>query len=220
MRKKIFQIAIDSPAASGAGTQAKLISKYYNFFYLDTGKLYRLLGYNYLKNNKKINYEKFKKIISKATYSDLKKKYLLKNEIGLAAAHLAKIKKIRAFVTSYQKKAAKYPPKKFDGVCFDGRDITYNIMPNADIKFFMTAKLIIRAKRRFKELKMQGHDVSFKSLLKTIKERDDSDFKRKISPLKKTKDAILIDSSNLTIKGCFNKIKKYIDKKIENNEKN
>ena len=60
MKRKIFQVAIDSPAASGAGTQAKLIAKYYNLFYLDTGKLYRILGYHYLKNNKKVNYRKFK----------------------------------------------------------------------------------------------------------------------------------------------------------------
>ena len=219
-QKEIFQIAIDSPAASGAGTQAKLIAEHYNFFYLDTGKLYRLLGYSYLKDNKKINYEKFKNIIAKTKFSDLKKKYLLKNEIGLAAAYLAKIKKIRTFVTSYQKKIAKNPPKKFHGVCFDGRDITYNIMPKADIKFFMTAKLNIRAQRRYKELKIQGYDVSFASILRTIKKRDGSDFKRKISPLKKIKDAILIDTSNLTIKNCFKKMKFYIDNKFKENEKN
>ena len=213
--KKIFQVAIDSPAGSGAGTQAKLISKHYNFFYLDTGKLYRILGEYYLKNNKKINYSKFKKIISKTSFKDLKRKALLKNEIGLAASYLAKIKKIRSFVTTYQKRIAKNPPKKFNGVCFDGRDITYNVMPDANIKFFMNAKVSIRAKRRLKELLSQGFNSTFKDTLNTIKKRDIYDYTRKIAPLKKTDDAILIETSNLTIKQCFNKMKKYIDPKFK-----
>lgn len=219
MKKNKFQVAIDSPAGSGAGTQAKLISKYYKLFYLDTGKLYRILGYNYLKNEKQINLKSFKRIIINTKFSDLKKKYLLKNEIGLAAAKLAKIKEIRSFVSIYQKKVANNPPRNFNGVCFDGRDITYNIMPHANVKFYMTAKINIRAKRRYIELTKQGHKISFSKVLKSIKKRDNSDFKRKISPLKRTKDSVYIDSSNLTIKQCFNKIKKYIDKKMKNYEK-
>ncbi len=220
MKKKNFQVAIDSPAASGAGTQAKLISRHYNLFYLDTGKLYRILGKNYIKNNKKIDYKNFKEIILKTKINDLKKKNLLKNEIGLAAAYLAKIKRIRNFVNMYQKKIANNPPKKFKGVCFDGRDITYNIMPKADIKFFMTADVSIRAKRRYKELKSQGYKITFNDILVSIKERDKSDFKRKISPLKKTKDAILIDSSKLSINECFKKMKFFINKKYKSYEKN
>ena len=206
-------MAIDSPAASGAGTQAKLIASHYKLFYLDTGKLYRILGYHYLKKNKKINYKEFRNIILNTKFSDLKKKKLLLNEISLAAAYLAKIKKIRYFVTMFQKKVAKKPPYKFNGVCFDGRDITYNIMPKADVKFFMTAKISVRARRRFKELKSQGYKISYKDTYSSIKKRDISDFTRKISPLKKTKDSILIETSNLSIKQCFKKIKKYIDPK-------
>ena len=145
---------------------------------------------------------------------------MLKNEIGLAAAYLAKIKRIRNFVNMYQKKIANNPPKKFKGVCFDGRDITYNIMPKADIKFFMTADVSIRAKRRYKELKSQGYKITFNDILVSIKERDKSDFKRKISPLKKTKDAILIDSSKLSINECFKKMKFFINKKYKSYEKN
>ena len=220
MKKKNFQVAIDSPAASGAGTQAKLISRHYNLFYLDTGKLYRILGKNYIKNNKKIDYKNLKKIILKTKINDLKKKSLLKNEIGLAAAYLAKIKRIRTFVNMYQKKIANNPPKKFKGVCFDGRDITYNIMPKADVKFFMTADLSIRAKRRYNELKSQGYKITYNDILVSINERDKSDFKRKISPLKKTKDAILIDSSKLSINECFKKMKFFINEKYKSYEKN
>ena len=220
MVKKTFQVAIDSPAGSGAGTHAKLISKHYKLFYLDTGKLYRILGYTYLKNKKKINYKNFKEIILKTKFSDLKKKYLLKNEIGLAASYLAKKKTIRSFVTLYQKKIANMPPKNFKGTCFDGRDITYNIMPKANVKIFMTAKIAVRAKRRHKELISQGHNISLVQVHNTIKKRDESDFKRKISPLKKTKDSILIDNTNLTINQCFKKIKIIINKKIKKYEKN
>ena len=103
-RKNILKIAIDSPAAAGAGTLAKAISKHYNLLYLDTGKLYRILGLCYLKNDKKINYTKFKNEILKTKFKDLKRKKLLKNEISLAAAYLAKNKRIRSFVEIFQKK--------------------------------------------------------------------------------------------------------------------
>ncbi len=217
MKKKKIKIAIDSPAGSGAGTQAKLISKKYNLLYLDTGKLYRILGYHYLKNNKKINIPHFKKIILKTKYRDLQKKILLNNEIGLAASILAQKKIIRSFVTKYQKKIAKSPPKNFYGVCLDGRDITYNILPDADVKFFMTAKTTTRAKRRHKELLSKGHKISYEEVYQSIKKRDNFDMKRKISPLKKTIDAIKIDSSNLTINQCFKKMKMIIDEKIKKN---
>ena len=217
MKKKIIQIAIDSPAASGAGTQAKLISKYFNLYYLDTGKLYRILGRIYLKNRNKISYKIFKNKIKKTKPNELINKNLLKNDIGMAAAYLAKDIKIRKFVNEYQKNIAENPPKGFKGVCLDGRDITYNIMPNADVKFFMTASTHVRARRRFKELKKLNHEISYKEVFNSIKARDKSDFTRKISPLKKTKDSILINSSNMTIKKCFIRMKNIILKKIKYN---
>ena len=107
-----------------------------------------------------------------------------------------------------QKKYAYKPPKKYDGSCLDGRDITYKIMPDANFKFFITANTEVRAKRRYKELKTLNKGTKYKEVLKSIKIRDKSDRKRKISPLKKTKDSILIDTTNLTIKQCFTKMKK------------
>ena len=96
----------------------------------------------------------------------------------------------------------------------DGRDITYKIVPDADFKFFITANLKIRAKRRLKELKILKKKVSYSEVLKNIKKRDKSDYNRRISPLKKTKDSILINTSNLSKRACFLKIKKIIDKKL------
>jgi cytidylate kinase len=113
-----------------------------------------------------------------------------------------------------QKKIAYNPPKGFNGSCLDGRDITYKIIPDADFKFFLTANINIRAKRRYKELKRINKKIKFSDVLESIKKRDKNDFQRKVSPLKKTKDAILIDTTNLTIKSCFLKIKKIIDRRI------
>ena len=96
----------------------------------------------------------------------------------------------------------------------DGRDITYNIIPDADFKFFITANIKTRAMRRYKELKKLNKKITYKEVLKSIKNRDKSDYNRKISPLKKTQDSLLISTTNLTKRACFLKIKKIIDKKI------
>ncbi len=213
--KKKIKIAIDSPAGAGAGTQAKLISKYYNLLYLDTGKIYRVIAFIKMKNPKKYNYSFIKKKIKKITMKDLLKKKLLTNEIGITASIVAKNKKIRKLVHNFQVKCAYHPPSKYNGSCLDGRDITYKIIPNAEFKFFMTANLRTRAKRRYLELKRLGHKVKFEDVLKNIKKRDKNDYNRKISPLKKTKDSILINTTNLTKRACFLKIKKIIDKKLK-----
>ena len=117
-------------------------------------------------------------------------------------------------VHSFQISFAYNPPKKYKGSCLDGRDITYNIVPDADFKFFITANLRIRAKRRYKELKSLKNVVTYEEVLKSIKKRDKSDYNRKISPLKKTKDSMLINTTNLSKRACFLKIKKIIDRKI------
>ena len=115
---------------------------------------------------------------------------------------------------NFQIEYAYNPPKKYFGSCLDGRDITYNIVPDADMKFFITANVKVRANRRFKELKSLDKKISYNEVLKSIKKRDKNDYNRKISPLKKTKDSVLINTSNLTKRACFLKIKKLIDKKL------
>ena len=212
--KKKIRIAIDSPAAAGAGTQAKLISKHYNLFFLDTGKIYRLLGLYKIKNSKKFNYSYIKRKIKNLKMNDLQKKNLLSNKVGMAASIVAKDKQIRNLVHNFQIKCAYHPPKKYNGSCLDGRDITYKIIPNAEFKFFISANVATRAKRRFLELKRLNQKIHYNEVLKSIKKRDKSDYNRKISPLKKTKDSILINTTNLSKRACFLKIKKIIDKKL------
>ena len=212
--KRNIKIAIDSPAAAGAGTQAKLISKHYKLLYLDTGKIYRLLGYYKIKNSKKFNSSFIIKKMKSLKMTDLQGEKLLTNEVGTVASIIAKNKRIRKLVHNFQIKCAYNPPKKYNGSCLDGRDITYKIIPNAEFKFFITASIKTRAKRRYLELKRLNKKIPYNEVLKSIKKRDKSDYNRRISPLKKTKDSILINTTNLSKRACFLKIKKIIDKKL------
>ena len=213
--KKKIKVAIDSPAAAGAGTQAKLISKHYNLFYLDTGKIYRLIANIKITQPKKYNFSLIKKKMKKLKMKDLENKMLLSDEIGTMASVISKNKNVRKLVHDFQIKSAYNPPKKYKGSCLDGRDITYKIIPDAEFKFFITASPKTRALRRFKELKTFNKKISLNEVLKSIKKRDKSDYNRKISPLKKTQDSILINTTNLTKRACFLKIKQIMDKKLK-----
>ncbi|MDC3403675.1 (d)CMP kinase [Candidatus Pelagibacter sp.] len=213
--KKKIKVAIDSPAAAGAGTQAKLISKHFNLFYLDTGKIYRLIANMKLTHPKKYGHTLIKKKMNQLTMKDLQNKKLLSDEVGTIASIISKDKKIRKLVHAFQIKSAYHPPKKYNGSCLDGRDITYKIIPDADFKFFITANSKTRALRRYKELKGSNKKISFNDILKSIKKRDKSDYNRRISPLKKTQDSILINTTNLTKRACFLKIKQIMDRKLK-----
>ena len=215
-RKGITKIAIDSPAAAGAGTVAKEISKHFNLLYLDTGKIYRFIAKLKLENPKKFNLKFIKKKISFLNLKNLSNKNLIRDNIGLEASKIAKKKSIRKIVLNYQLNSAYNPPKRYKGSCLDGRDITYNIIPDAEFKFFITADVKTRAMRRFKELKTINNKLSFNEVLKSIKIRDKSDYKRKVAPLKKTEDSVLINTTKLTKRQSFLKIKKIIDKKLKN----
>ena len=213
--KNTIKVAIDSPAAAGAGTQAKLIAKHYNLYYLDTGKVYRLIGKLRLENPIKFNYSLIKRKIKNLKMKDLQNKELLSDEVASSASIIAKDIKIRKLVHQFQIKCAYHHPKKYNGSCLDGRDICSVIVPDADFKFFITASTKTRALRRYTELKTSNKNVSLNQVLKSIKKRDKSDYNRKISPLKRTKDQYLISSENESKRSCFLKIKQIIDKKIK-----
>ena len=216
-RKKIITVAIDSPAAAGAGTQAKLIAKHYNLLQLDTGRIYRLIGQMRLDSPSKFKYNLVRNKIKKLKIGDLKKKSLLSDKVAVSASIIAKDKKIRDIVYKFQQKCAYNPPKKYKGSVLDGRDITSVILKDAMFKFFITANVKTRAKRRFKEYKNQNKKISFKDVLKSLKNRDKSDRERKHGPLKKTKDSILLNSTKLSRKQCFLKIKTIMDKRLQLN---
>ena len=215
-RDKLITVAIDSPAAAGAGTQAKLISKNYKLFYLDTGKIYRYIGLLRLRNNKRFSYSLIKKKIDKLKINMLQNKVLLNNEVAMSAAYIAKDKKIRDIVHKFQKKYAYFPPKSYSGSVLDGRDIITVQLKDAMFKFFITASVKVRAKRRFIEYKKLNKKISYVEVLKSLRIRDKLDKERKYGKLIKTKDSILINTSKLSKKACFKKIKVIMDRKLNN----
>ncbi len=216
-RKKIITVAIDSPAAAGAGTQAKYIADEYNLLYLDTGKIYRYIGNLRLTNSRNFKLSFIKKKINQLDINDLKSKTLLEDDVAISASLIAKNLKIRNLVKNFQLNCAYNPPSKYSGSVLDGRDITSVIMKRAMFKFYITANIEVRAKRRFLEFKKMKKKVSYNYVLKSLKNRDYLDKNRKHSPLKKTKDSILINTSKLSKKACFYKIKAIMDKKLKIN---
>ena len=215
-RSDILKVTIDSPAAAGAGTQAKLIGKHYNLLVLQTGNCYRYIANIKITEPTKFNYKYIKKKIDKLKLKDLENKKLSSDKVATVASIIAKDKKIRKLVHAFQLECAYNPPKKYNGSCLDGRDIGSVVVKSADVKFYITANVKVRAMRRFKELKAKNKKITYKEVLKSIKKRDKSDKNRKISPLKKTKDMYLINSSSHAISSVFMKIKKIIDRKINN----
>tara|TARA_Y100000590_G_scaffold459850_1_gene617917 strand:+ start:4274 stop:4927 length:654 start_codon:yes stop_codon:yes gene_type:complete len=213
-KKKFITVAIDSPAASGAGTQSKLIAKHYNLYYLDTGKIYRYIGFLRLKFRNIFSYNLVKKKINSLKIKSLSKKNLLADDVALSASIIARDKKIRNIVHIFQQKCAFNPPKKFSGSILDGRDITSVQLKDAMFKFFITASLKTRTNRRFKEYQKLGKNITYSEVLKSIKNRDKSDRTRRYGPLKKTKDSILINTTKLSKKACFKKIKVIMDRKL------
>ena len=213
-RKKIITVAIDSPAAAGAGTQAKYIAKEYDLLYLDTGKIYRLIGKLRLKYKKKFNYKIARNVIKKLSIKELNNKNLLSSKVATSASIIAKDKKIRNLVKKFQLECAYNPPSKYSGSVLDGRDITSVIMKKAMFKFYITANLKVRARRRFLEFKNLGKSITYNEVLKSLRNRDNLDKNRRYSPLKKTKDSILINTTKLSKKSCFIKIKTIMDNKL------
>ena len=215
-RNDILKVTIDSPAAAGAGTQAKLIGKHFNLLTLETGRCYRYVAYIKITEPSKFNYKYLKKKIGRLKMKDLQNNKLSSDKVAAVASIIAKYKKIRKLVHAFQLECAYNPPKKYAGSCLDGRDIGSVVVKDADVKFYISANVKVRAMRRYKELKVKNKKITYKEVLKSIKKRDKSDKNRKISPLKKTEEMYFINSSYLSISSCFMKIKKIIDRKINN----
>jgi len=214
MKLKKIKVAIDSPSAAGAGTISKMLAGHYNLLYCDTGKIYRYLAKKLMSQRPKNKIKYLKKISKKIDLKKLKSKSLLSNEVAYVASQIAKDIKVRKLVLKFQKNLAYNPPAKYRGSVLDGRDITSKVITDAEFKFYITANMNVRAKRRFKELRKLGKRVKFNNILKSIKKRDREDRTRRHSRLKKTKDSVLINTTNLSIKNSFLKVKKIMDRKL------
>jgi len=200
-----IKIAIDGPAGAGKSTIAKKIAERLNLTYIDTGAMYRALTYKSLINNVDIHNET--EIIRLAKESKVKfvqqNIYLDDNlvneeirsiEVSKNVSHIAKIKEVRQILVDLQRKIALN-----QDVIMDGRDIGTHVLPNANIKIFLTASVEERASRRYTELKAKGSNVDLDEIKKDIINRDRIDSERKYAPLVKAKDAVIIDTTGLSI---------------------
>lgn len=150
-KKNCFVVAVDGPAASGKSTIAKKVARFFNFQYINTGKLYRILALKLSKQNQHINKEFLEQLapLTVNDYYNNNNKELYSEEIGKLASILATKQKVRSILLDIQRELAYFQTY---GSVLDGRDIGSTVCPDADIKFFITAKLSVRAQRRFKEL--------------------------------------------------------------------
>ena len=216
MKKKIkIKVGIDSPVAAGAGTISKLIAKNYKLLYLDTGKIYRFMARQIIDKKPKNELKFLKKISRNINLNKLKQRNLLNDDVARLASQIAKDIKVRNLVVRFQRRLAYHPPNKYNGSILDGRDINSKIIKDADFKFYITANIKERAKRRFKEYKGLKKKVKFSEIFKNLKKRDLEDRTRRHSKLKKTKDSILINTTNLSIRESFLKVKKIMDRKLK-----
>tara|TARA_Y100000994_G_scaffold125376_1_gene102942 strand:- start:105 stop:761 length:657 start_codon:yes stop_codon:yes gene_type:complete len=207
-------VAIDGNAASGKGTLAKNLATYFNYAYLDTGKLYRASalvikenGIDYTDKNKVIE------LIKSYNFFDLNlnDNALKSGEIGKLASLISGYKELRKILLTYQRKFAQTQHSNKLGVILDGRDIGTIVLPEANIKFFVTASIDVRTERRWKELISLGQSTIKRHVEKDIRDRDKRDSKRKYSPLIASQDAILIDTTNLDANEVFLLAKKHIE---------
>lgn len=219
----MYSIAIDGPAGAGKSTIAKRIAKELSFVYVDTGAMYRAMALYFLR--KGILPEAVDEIEALCPdihvtieYQEGEQQVLLngenvngfirKEEVGNMASKTSSIPAVRAALLDLQRDMAKTAD-----ILMDGRDIGTNVLPNADLKIYLTASSGVRAKRRYDELVAKGQECDLKKIEEDIITRDKQDMNRKIAPLKQAEDAICVDSSNLTIDEVVETIKRAFEEK-------
>ena len=203
-------IAIDGPAASGKGTLARRLAEYLHLEYLDTGSLYRAVGMKIVYAGQ--DPHDVKAALHAAQHidaEDLANPRLRQERIGQAASVVSAFPEVRAALLDFQRNFV----RQGNGAVLDGRDIGTVVCPDADFKFFITATLYARAKRRHKELEGQGIEVVFESVLDDLRQRDERDEKRSVAPLKPADDAFIIDSSTHDAGDVFDTVRQVIIKK-------
>lgn len=219
---KTLKIALDGPSGSGKSTVAKRLSEKLDILYLDTGAMYRATALKALK----LNFDTFDEKGVSSFINDLNLEIKYENgsqqtyldgenvsdkirepQVSMAASNISSLKCVRLKMVEMQRKIA-----SSTSCVLDGRDIGSYVLPDADYKFYITASVDVRARRRFKELTEKGFDVDFEKLKKEIEERDYNDSHRDFAPLVKAKDAIFIDTSDMDVDGVTNAVMSHINK--------
>jgi cytidylate kinase len=211
-----YNIAIDGPAGAGKSTIAKAVAKRENLIYVDTGAMYRAMALFMLRE--KVNLADAEAVALKCAEADITIRYengvqvvllngenvngfLRTEEVGNAASTISVIGKVREKLVELQKKLAAE-----SNCVMDGRDIGTCVLPNAQLKIYLTASSLVRAKRRYEELAAKGEVCNLEKIRADIEERDYRDMHREISPLRQAEDAILIDSSDMTVEEVISRI--------------
>ena len=215
-----MNIAIDGPAGAGKSSIAKRVAKELAFVYVDTGAMYRTMALYFLENMIPVDYED--EVSSHCDEIDIKLEYIdnsqivrlngkdvsddiRKEEVGNTASIVAKYTAVRNKLVALQRRMA-----ETTDLIMDGRDIGTVVLPNAEAKIYLTASSAVRAKRRFLELQEKGVSCDLDKIEEDIIARDKQDMNREISPLKQAEDAILVDSSDMTIDEVVEAIKKIV----------
>lgn len=196
-----FVIAVDGPAASGKGTIAGALARHYGLAYLDTGLLYRAVGLvgSGMAEGMDLPFEQGAILVSELMPETLDHPGYRTARAGELASRAAAIPKVRQNLLAFQRQFAAQEP----GAVLDGRDIGTVIVPNADVKLFVTASPQVRAERRWKQLRGQGEDIPLDEVLADIRRRDERDSHRAAAPLLQASDARLLDTSEMTIERAF-----------------
>lgn len=231
-----FVVAIDGRAGSGKSTTAKGVARRLNFFYLDTGAMYRAITLKYLLTNKKrektsslkVDLKLLRNLLKKTSIDLIQKKDALKiimdgkdfseeirsPEVNGLVSQISAIGEVREWMVKKQRRIA-----RGKNIVCEGRDMGTVVFPNARVKIFMDADLLVRARRRQKELREKGIKLKLSQVIENLKFRDEYDSKRRYAPLKISPDAIIIDTTNLTIEEEIDRVTEVVKEAIKSPKK-
>ncbi|MCP5085556.1 MAG: (d)CMP kinase [Rhodobacteraceae bacterium] len=211
MKQSRFTVAIDGPAAAGKGTISKAVAEHFGFAHLDTGLLYRAVGRKALDAGlTEFSAEKTEGLARGLSAADLTRGDLRTAEVAQAASRVALIPEVRAALVEFQREFS----HRDGGAVLDGRDIGTVICPDADVKLFVTASAEVRAERRFKELSAKDRETTFKKVLADVVARDARDADRNTAPMVAALDAVVLDTSAMSIDAAVHSSIDIIDAKF------